>query len=226
LPFWLAKRTGGPEADRLPLFAALSGMAAMAVHALGDFPFYVPVCLFVFGVLLGEVDARLASPALFSLPPHRGLRAIRLAVLAVLGIVLALPPLAEAAAAYGDRRWRSGNSEAAAFALELARRLQPRDWRYHWYAGQFWYAQASAGNARAATLADGAFAAAIAANPHEPRPLLTRLATQMRFAASLDAPQPAATLRDWADQALALAPLNPAVRRDYAAALQQLSAVR
>ena len=223
LPFWLAKRSRTPVDERLPLFAALSGMAAMAIHALGDFPFYVPACLFLFGVLLGEVDARLPSRAPSASSPKAALRLARVALLVVLGFVVALPPLAELTAAYGDRSWRSGNSGNAAFALEFARRLQPRDWRYHWYAGQFWYAQASAGNLRAASLADGAFAAAVAMNPHEPRPLIARLATQMRFNAALEQPQPAATLRQWAERALALAPLNPAVRRDYTAALEQLS---
>jgi hypothetical protein len=56
--------------------------------------------------------------------------------------------------------------------------------------------------------------------------LLARLATQIRFAALLDKPQPAATLRQWANRALALAPLNPAVRRDYTAALDQVSHLR
>lgn len=225
LPFWLAKKSGLPKDDRLPLFAALSGMAAMAIHGLGDFPFYVPACLFVFGALLGEVDVRLTH-ARFAFSSNQWLRLARVPVLAVLAIVLALPPLAELAAAYGDRRWQSGKAESAAFGLELARRLQPRDWRYHWYAGQFWYAQALAGNRRAADLADEAFAAAVARNRHEPRPLLARLATQMRFAASLGQPQPPAVLRSWADEALALAPLNPGVRRDYVAAVELLERIR
>jgi hypothetical protein len=53
--------------------------------------------------------------------------------------------------------------------------------------------------------------------------LLSRIATQMRFARWLDHPESAATLREWAERALALAPLNPGVRRDHAAALAQLS---
>jgi hypothetical protein len=60
------------------------------------------------------------------------------------------------------------------------------------------------------------------ANPTDPRPLLGRLATQMRFASLLDRPSSTATLRGWAERALALAPLNPAVRQDTRAALAQL----
>ena len=224
LPFWRARRASGTRADRSSLYAPLAGIATMAIHALGDFPFYVPICLLMFGVLLGLVDGWLSSGTVGAMRPTAlpaRLAAIVLGALAAVALVA--PALAEAAAAYGDRSWRSNQAQPAAYGLELARRLAPRDWRYHWYAGQFWYAQAQAGNAAAAQLADQAFAAAVAANAREPRALLARLATQMRFGRMLEHPQPAATLRQWADRALALAPLNPAVRRDHAAALERLS---
>lgn len=221
VPFWRVSREN--RADLVSRYAPLAGIATMAVHAFGDFPFYVPVCLLGFGMLAGQVDAATASE-----PENAGrVAAPRRAALFVsalaLAIVLLPPPLAEAAAVYGNRSWQHADAASAAYGFELARRLEPRDWRYHWYAGQFWYAQAQAGNAAAAPLADQAFAAAIAANAQEPRPLLSRIATQIRFAAWLEHPQAAATLRDWADRALALAPLNPAVRRDHAAALERLS---
>ena len=223
LPFRRGGRSGAAASDPALRYAPLAGIATMAIHALGDFPFYVPVCLLVFGMLLGQVDA--AGDA--SMPSLRWSRPVRrIAALigaAAMAIVLLPPPLAEAAAAYGNRSWRANHAQAAAYGFELARRLQPRDWRYHWYAGQFWYLQAQAGNAAAAPLADRAFAAASAANPSEPRALLSRIATQLHFARWLDHPQPAATLRKWAERALALAPLNPGVRRDHAAALAQLS---
>lgn len=217
------RRGGATPAYPALRYAPLAGIATMAIHALGDFPFYVPVCLLVFGMLVGQVDATTDAPtARFAWAKSvRRLGAVLGA--AAMAIVLLPPPLAEAAAAYGDRSWRANHAQAAAYGFELARRLQPRDWRYHWYAGQFWYVQAQAGNAAAAPLADRAFAAASAANPFEPRVLLSRIATQMRFARWLDHPESAATLREWAERALALAPLNPGVRRDHAAALAQLS---
>lgn len=223
-PFWLAKRARAPETDRLALHAALAGLATMAIHALGDFPFYVPICLLLFGALLGEADKLLwrERPTPLTEPgPAR--RLVRVGGATMLALLILPPPLAEAAAAYGDRSWRSGKAEPAAYGFELARRIQPRDWRYHWYAAQFWYAQAGqSGKKAAASLADQAFAAAMEANPTDPRPLLGRLATQMRFASLLDRPSSTATLRGWAERALALAPLNPAVRQDTRAALAQL----
>ena len=226
LPFWWARRANATRAERISRYAPVGGVATMAIHALGDFPFYVPACLLLFGALLGLLDGGLASGSAVAARPRR--RPTRLAAMAlgtVAAVLLLAPVLAEVASLYGDRSWRANQGQAAAYGFELARRLAPRDWRYHWYAGQFWYAQAQAGNPAAAPLADQAFAAAVAANTREPRALLGRLATQMRFGQMLAHPQPAATLRAWADRALALAPLNPAVRRDHAAALERLSRV-
>lgn len=222
LPFGLARRVVGSHADRLSVHGALAGVATMAIHALGDFPFYVPVCLLLFGGLLGEVDRLVAEPANATGAPARsGL--VRIGIATALSLLLLPPPLAEAAAAYGQRNWRSGDGQSAAFGFELARRFQPRDWRYHWYAGQFWYAQAvQTGMAAQANRADRAFAAAVRANPDDARPLLGRLATQLRFAGMLARRQSEPTLHTWADRALALAPLNPSVRQDYAAAMAQL----
>lgn len=227
LPFGLARRSAPPAMERLSLYAPLAGIATMAIHALGDFPFYVPLCLLLFGASLGEVDRRLAQErrtAPRTIAPRAGW--VTIGGAALIALLLLPPPLAEAAAWYGERGWRKGIGESAALGFELARRLQPHDWRYHWYAGQFWYAQAQAGNRAAAQLADEAFAAAIQANPADPRPLLGRIAVQLRFAKLLEQPQAAGTLRGWAERALALAPLNPAVRQDYAAALAQLEAPR
>jgi hypothetical protein len=225
LPFWLARASPRSVKDRLSLRAALAGIAVMAIHAVADFPFYVPICLLLFGALLGEVDRLVApeQPVAQPMLSDARARAAKFAGAAVLAMIVLPPPIAEATAAFGDRSWRTGDARAAAFAFELARRFQARDWRYHWYAAQFWYAQAMlTGKREHADLADLAFAAAMEANPSEPRAVLGRLATQLRFAAVLGERQAPQTLRAWADRALALAPLNPSVQKDYAAALARL----
>lgn len=226
LPFVLARTRSADSRSSQVVLCTLAALATMAVHAVGDFPFYVPLCLLLFGLGLGVVD-RLTSGA--SVKRHWSSPWARFAAIvatAGLAFLLVLPPAAEAAAAYGNRNWRTGEGVPAAFGFELARRLQPRDWRYHWFAGQFWLAQARQGNRAAAQLADRAFAAATQANPAEPRPILGRLAIQLGFSPLLEQPQSATTLRGWAEHALELAPLNPAVRRDHAAALEQLSRAR
>lgn len=216
------------RADRADIQTAamLAALAAMAVHALVDFPFYIPLCLLFYGLALGRTDRLLAArvePAAARKGPIGRISAMALAAAACL--ILVPPAAAEAAAAYGDMQWRVGRAQNAAFGFELARRLQPRDWRYHWYAGQFWTAQtAQSGRLAAARLADEAFAAGASANAHEPKCLLGRIALRLRFAALLGGETDTATLRAWADSALAAAPLNPGVRSEHAALLSRLEA--
>lgn len=142
---------------------AAAAIAATATHALVDYPFYVPACLLLFGAALGVLDSHLPG---LKARIHRVPRAI---VTALCLWVLVTPVVAEAAAAYAQRQWRLRESESAAYWFEFARRVTPRDWRYHWYAGQFWQAVARGGNRRAADLAEAAFAAGRAANSRETR---------------------------------------------------------
>ena len=140
-----------------------AAIAATATHALVDYPFYVPACLLLFGAAVGVLDSQLPG---FKEEIHRVPRAI---VAALSLWVLVTPVVAEAASAYAQRQWRRSDSESAAYWFEFARRVTPRDWRYHWYAGQFWQAVSLGGNRRAAELAEAAFAAGRAANSRESR---------------------------------------------------------
>jgi O-antigen ligase len=227
LPFILAKRRMRPERDdRRVLPAVVAATATMAVHAIGDFPFHVPVCLLLFGLFIGIAD-RLAAMPQDVVPRWRSAAGRLTQILLGAGLItlLARPVIAEAAAAYGMHKWKLGEGQSAAFGLELARRFDSRDWRYHLYAGQFWFTQAEqTGKSDAATLADEAFAAGIAANPLETSNRLARVFTHIRFAQLLPAPADTVTLRAWADQALALAPLSPGVRKEYAEIVRLLEA--
>jgi hypothetical protein len=125
--------------------------------------------------------------------------------------------LAEAAAEWGLRRYASEHTQSAAFWLETARRLEPADWRYHWYAGQFWDGVAGAAGSRdAARYAGEAFAAGVRANPLEVSNLLGLIALHRRHARLLASPADSATLAAWVAQAEALAPFNSVVRRERA----------
>ena len=165
LPLFLAWRRlpALKEEERVPVIGAAAAIAATATHALVDYPFYVPACLLLFGAAVGVLDSHL--PGLKE-RIHRVPRAI---VTALCLWVLVTPVLAEATAAYAQRQWRLRDPESAAYWFEFARRVTPRDWRYHWYAGQFWQAVARGGNRRAADLAEAAFAAGRAANSREVR---------------------------------------------------------
>ena len=146
-----------------------------------------------------------------------------LVISALVAILLVPPVAAQAAAGHALRLWSDADGQAAAYWFEVARRIERRDWRYHWYAGQFWLAQVEENaHPAAARQADDAFAAGFAANPREPRNLIGRIATHRRFGRLLAAPANAATLREWMDQALSLAPLNAQVLAEQAAVLDHL----
>jgi len=208
-----------PEAR--PAAVAIAGaMAAMSVHALVDFPFYVPVCLLLYGALLGALDRRLSAGVQSSTLARRSsplFRIARTGILTLAAIVLLRPVAAEAAAEWGLRKAATGEGQIAAFWLGAARRLESRDWRYHWYAGQFWDAQAAeSGKPEAAQLAADAYAAGFAANPLEVKSLLGRISVHRRHRQLLREAADPSTLQQWLAQAKALAPLNPAVQRELA----------
>jgi O-antigen ligase len=222
LPLLIAyqRLPGMAENKRQIVVACASGLGAMSVHALVDFPFYVPVCLVLYGALLGALDARLgATPAarVAYLRASRWVRAMRTGALAIAAIVLLRPVAAEAAAEWGLRKFAAGEGQKAAFWLGAAQRLDSRDWRYHWYAGQFWDAQAAdAGRPEAARLAAEAFATGFEANPLEARNLLGKISVHRRYSTLLEKPADPGVLRQWRAQAQALAPLDPLVQRELA----------
>jgi O-antigen ligase len=222
LPAWLAFRRIAvlPVERQAPALAAASALAAMGFHALVDFPFYIPACLVLYGALLGSLDRRLggghASVARLS-NAAIWFRAARTGFVVLAGVILLRPVVAEAAAEWGLSRSAAGHSQSAALWLEAARRLEPADWRYHWYAGQFWDGQASvSGRREAARLAARAYAAGFEANRLEVSNLLGKISVHRRHGKLLDAPADSLTQATWVVQAEALAPFNDAVRRERA----------
>jgi hypothetical protein len=207
--------------DKRPTVVALSAsIAAMSVHALVDFPFYVPICLLLYGALLGALDSLLGesvtvpAPGSHASPP---LRVARAGVITLAAIVFLQPVAAEAAAEWGLRKAVAGDGQTAAFWLGVARRVDPRDWRYHWYAGRFWDTQAAmSGRPEAAQLAANAYTAGWEANPLEVKNLLGRIWVHRLYGQLLRDPADPETLRQWLAQAEAVAPLNPDVQRALA----------
>jgi hypothetical protein len=196
------------------------GIAAMAFQAGVDFPLYIPACLAGFGFMLGGLAARCAAIGIGVLDtwagagaPWRMAASARRIAMAT-GIVLLLVPLAaEWSLLYGQARWLKGFGQEAAYGFELARRLQPCDWRYAWYAGNFWTAQAaSERNPKAAALADATFASGFAANRLEVKNLLGRIELQLSLPQLLERRASVGELEAWSAKAMELAPRNPRVR--------------
>lgn len=205
------------KADDNPLAVAmLATISAMAMLAMVDFPFYVPICLLLFGFAVGVLDRRLGGTIRIGIPVVPALRRLgAIAMGATAAFLLGPPLIADLAATHAHRAWRQADGQAAAYWFEVARRFEPRDWRYHWYAGQFWYVQAAQnGNPTAARLADEAFAAGMAANPVEVGNHLGRVATHRQFADLLPSPVTADVLRAWVAQAASVAPQHPGVRAE------------
>lgn len=218
LPLVLASRRAGPWPDKPLAVAMLAAVGSMAMLATVDFPFYVPICLLLFGVAVGILDRRVigaGGPGRSAAPASR--RLITIAMASATALVLGPPMMADLAATYAHRAWRNAAGESAAYWFEVARRFERRDWRYHWYAGQFWYLQAAqAGKPTAARLADEAFAAGMAANPVEVQNHLGRLSIHRQFARLLESPATAEVTRAWVAQAAAAAPHHPGVRAELA----------
>jgi O-antigen ligase len=220
-PLLAYRRLPDLAVEQRPVVVAVAApLAAMSVHALVDFPFYVPICLLLYGALLGALDRRLRGTANELTLEWRTsllLRIARAGVLTLVALVLLRPVAAEAAAEWGLRKAAAGEGQVAAFWLGAAQRIEPGDWRYHWYAGRFWDAQAmKTGNREAARLAADAFAAGFDANPLEVRNLLGKISVHRRLRQLLRDPAAPSALQQWLAQAKALAPLNPEVQWELA----------
>lgn len=218
LPFVLALRADRRLPDRELVVVMLATVAGFAMLSAVDFPLYVPIGLALFGLATGALDRRLGGGSglrVFQVPAFA--RRVAIVLAAATAIVLGPPLIADLAASHAHRAWRDSNGQAAAYWFEVARRFEPRDWRYHWYAGQFWYLQtAQTGKPEAARQADAAFAAGMAANPVEVQNHLGRLATHRQFGGLLHSPATAELARKWVAQAAAVAPHHPAVRAEQA----------
>lgn len=230
LPLVLCYRKGPrlPEESSIAAIAVTAAVAAMAAHAMVDFPFHVPVTLVLFGLFLGTLDAILyprssvAAARVAKRTPWA--RAVRAAVVVLVAVGVLRPVAAEAAAEWGMRQFLHGDGRSAALWLGIARRIEPADWRYHWYAGQFWDAQAAIARKREpARLAAEAFAAGLRANPLEVRNLLGIISVSRRYRELLDPEPRAEDFLAWLKEAAMLAPLNPAVARERALVLDLLA---
>lgn len=218
MPLVQGLRCAGACRDKPLAIAMLSVIAGMVTLAMVDFPFYVPICLLLFGMAVGALDRAIGGAVRLGFSATPALRRSgAIAVGAATALVLMPPLIADLAATYAHRAWRQADGQAAAYWFEVARRFEARDWRYHWYAGRFWYVQAEmTAKPAAARLADAAFADGMAANPVEVRNYLGRIATHRRFAGLLEAPANAEVSGKWVTEAAALAPDHPGVRAELA----------
>lgn len=175
----------GSQGRRVLAAALVAALVSMAAHAAVDYPFYVPACLVAYGAALGILDRITARE---EATRAREVRIAGVALATLAAWLLAMPAAAEVAAWHAHRQWQAGTGQPG-YWFEIARRIEPRDWRYHWQAGQFWYAQAvPSRDARAARLADAAFGEGARVNSRDPHNPKARSAARRQLGLLLQPP--------------------------------------
>lgn len=215
------------SADRaLAASICLAAIAAMAAHAVVDFPFYVPATLLVLGGMLGAF-ARLSADGEGAPPPAGPKRfrhfLARAAAVTAMVCLLVPPAIAQACDWLAQRAARQNNLGQMLYWYKVASNFQPADWRYWFVLGGLWTDQALiTQNRQFATFADEAFRAGVAANPRDPNNLLGLLQLHRRAHELLEKPASAQQMGEWSRQLLRQAPKLTAARRERVMVLLHL----
>ena len=220
----------GRRADRddpIPLTCAAAA-TGFFVHALGDFPLYVPFPLVIVGMWLGVLAAhgggtRRAEPAQAAV--WNGPRLLRSPV--VLGTAtaaallwLAQPVLAEMAARRALAELGAGRAQGGLYWESVARRLEPRSGQRHWEEGVIWRDQAVAsGNRLFAAKADELFADGARLDAFDVNNLFTRVQLHRQHPQLFARAAPPQEILQWSARALRLLPYSLAAQTEYARTL-------
>jgi O-antigen ligase len=211
--------------DPLPL-ACGAALAGILVHALVDFPLYLPFLLLVFGLWLGALAAHTSGGGL-SQPVLRAARSLRPVftplVCGVLGAAalawFSQPMLADAASDRALARLQSGDAGGALYWASVARRLEPRNGAHYWIEGVIWRDQAAESRDKGMLAkADMLFADGMRADPYQVANYLERARTRRKHA-DLFGTRSEQEVLDWTAQALKLRPYAPLAQAERARAL-------
>lgn len=211
--------------QRLPVILSATAMTSMLVHALVDYPFYIPVLLAIFGAYLGIINQQLidmgmAHRLLPKIQGHvfLGLRPgfIRNTLVICLMAWLGLPALAEVSAAYGLARLLHGDAQRGLYWHSLARTLQPRDADYYWREGIIWRDQGVTQlNPELLEKSLAIFNQGLAVNPFEVKILLEKIALYRQYGNLLKQPVTPLELMAWIKQGKNLQPYSDGVQMEY-----------
>lgn len=211
---------------RLPLLMAAVGTVTMLVHAMVDFPFYVPVLVGIFGAYLGVIDRQLnrmsgeyfSLRTCFQLKPAIALRSrfFNGCLFVGFSILLGRPVLAASISNYGLSRLESGDVQGGLFWNGVARELQPRVAKFYWREGIIWRDQGIA-QQRADLLekSNAVFGLGIEVNPFEVNNLLEKIALHRQYGSLLKQPASHRDIMDWIGHAKALQPYSDGVQMEY-----------
>lgn len=211
--------------DPLPL-ACGAAVTGILVHAVVDFPLYLPFTLLLLGCWLGALAVHVGTPVFPDLSRRviLGVRAslspmISGVVLVAALALLAQPMLAELA---GDRAvgaLLSGRADSALYWQSVARRLEPRNGAHYWVEGVIWRDQAvEAGDKATMAKADMLFAGGMLADPYQIANYLERARTRRKHPELFDGRSEQEVL-DWTGEALRLRPYSLLAQAERARAL-------
>jgi O-antigen ligase len=213
--------------DPIPLTCAAAA-TGFFVHAMGDFPLYVPFPLVIMGMWLGVLaahggNARRAVPAQADI----GNRPRLFRSPAVLGTAtaaallwLAQPVLAEMAARRALTELGAGRAQDGLYWESVARRLEPRSGQRHWEEGVIWRDQAVAsGNRLFAATADELFADGARLDAFDVNNLFARVQLHRQHPQLFARAAPPQEILQWSAQALRLLPYSLAAQTEYARTL-------
>ncbi|MGZ5052773.1 MAG: O-antigen ligase family protein [Methylobacter sp.] len=210
---------------RLPLIMAAVGTVAMLVHAMVDFPFYVPVLIGIFGAYLGVIDRQLIEISGEYLSLQRlfqlkliGLRPKFISSCLFIGltVLLGLPAFAAAFSDYSFKRLEDGNIQSTLYWNGVARELQPRVAIYYWLEGIIWQDQGVL-QQRVDLLekSNAVFSRGLEVNPFEVNNLLEKIALHRQHGSLLKQPASHREIMEWIGHARALQPYSDAVQIEY-----------
>jgi O-antigen ligase len=211
--------------QRLPLILSAVATTSMLVHALVDYPFYIPVLLAIFGAYLGIINQQLIDMGAtqWQLPKMMvqhvlGLRFrfIGNSLLIVLLAWLGLPAFASVLADVGLNRLLHGDSQNGLYWHQSARILQSREAGYYWREGVIWR-NLGIIQSRSDLLekSNAVFSRGLEVNPFEVSNLLEKIALHRQYGTMLKQPASHQDIVTWINYAKSLQPHSDSVQMEY-----------
>ncbi|MCK9396328.1 MAG: O-antigen ligase family protein [Methylobacter sp.] len=211
--------------QRLPLILAATAITSMLVHALVDYPFYIPVLLAVFGAYLGIINQQLIDMGAthWQLPKisaqhFLGLRTCFIGNVLVITLMvwLGLPAFASASADFGLYRLLHGDAQNGLYWHGVARVLQPREAGYYWREGVI-LRDLGVTQARPELLekSNAVFSQGLEANPFEVNNLLEKIALHRKYRTMLKQPASYQDIMAWINYVKSRQPYSDPAQMEY-----------
>ncbi|MGZ4956629.1 MAG: O-antigen ligase family protein [Methylobacter sp.] len=209
----------------LPFVMSAIAITSLLVHALVDYPLYMPVFQAVFGAYLGIINWYLIGmgAAHWRMPKIQpqhflGLSPGFIGNMLLIGLMawFGLPAFATIAGSYSMHRLLHGDVQQGLLWNSVARTLQPRLAGYYWQEGILLRDQGVA-QTRPDLLekSNTFFSKGIEVNPFEVNNLLEKIALHRKYGALLKQPATHQDIMTWINHAKSLQPHSIGVQIEY-----------